>query len=58
MKTKIVCFDFGRLSDIDVGCRYVIMCKPHWWDKWRIRDWVNRDTPKFYMTWEEARKHL
>ena len=58
MKTKIVCFDFGRISDIDVGCRYIIMCKPHWWNKWRIRDWENRYLPTFYESEEEAKKHL
>lgn len=58
MKTRISCFDFGRLSPKYGVKRYVIEYKLHWWSRWEIRDWVNRDTPKFYITWTEARKHL
>lgn len=58
MKTRIVCFDFGRLMPRYAAKRYVIECKPHWWSRWRIRDWENRHLPTFYESEEEARKHL
>lgn len=58
MKTRIVCFDFGRLSPKYGVKRYVIEYKLHWWSRWRIRDWENRYLPTFYDSKEEARKHL
>ena len=58
MKTRIVCFDFGRLSPKYGVKRYVIEYKLHWWNRWRIRDWENRYLPTFYESEEEAKKHL
>lgn len=59
MKTRISCFDFGRLSPYGVK-RYVIEYKLHWWSKWRIRDWSDKtyNIPMFYESIEQAKKHL
>ena len=60
MKTRIVCFDFGRLMPMYAAKRYVIEYKPHWWSKWRIRDWYDKtyNIPMFYESIEQAKKHL
>lgn len=58
MNTRIVCFDFGRIDPAFGAKRYVIECKPHWWSRWRIRDWYDRNTPVFYESMAEAKKHL
>ena len=59
MKTRITVFDFGRIApSISNRLRYVIECKPHWWSRWRIRDWSDANTPTFYPSEEEARRHL
>jgi hypothetical protein len=59
MRTRIVCYDFGRISDF--GCkRYVIEIKRHWWSRWEIRDWSDKNlmTPRFYENVKEALGHL
>ena len=59
MKTRTTCFDFGRIApSIGNGLRYVIEYKPHWWSRWRIRDWESEHCPTFYKSEEEARRHL
>lgn len=60
MKTRISCFDFGRLSPKYGVKRYVIEYKLHWWNKWRIRDWYDKthNIPTFYESREQAEKHL
>ena len=60
MKTRIVCFDFGRLMPRYTAKRYIIECKPHWWSRWRIRDWYDKvhNIPTFYENREQAEKHL
>mgnify|MGYP001570057258 CR=1 FL=1 len=60
MKTCIVCFDFGRLMSRYAAKRYVIEYKPHWWSRWRIRDWYDKahNIPTFYENREQAEKHL
>lgn len=60
MKTRISCFDFGRITPMYGQKRYVIEYKPHWWSKWRIRDWSDKtfNIPTFYESIEQAKKHL
>ena len=59
MRTRITYLDFGRIApSIGNGLRYVIECKPHWWSRWRIRDWSDANIPTFYNSEEEARRHL
>ena len=60
MKTRIAAFDLGRISPLFGEIVYVIECKPHWWSRWKIRDWsdkLNR-IPTFYESIELAKKHL
>lgn len=59
MKLRIDCLDFGRMSRFGTK-RYVIKIKPHWWSKWRIRDWEDESIhmPRFYSSKEEALLHL
>lgn len=56
MRIRIVCLDFGRTAPGLWGLkRYVIEYKPHWWSRWRIRDWENRYLPTFYESEEETK---
>ena len=61
MNTRIVCLYFGRIAPGLSGLkRYVIEYKPHWWSRWRIRDWYDKthNIPTFYESREQAEKHL
>lgn len=61
MRARITALDLGRIAPIFTGIsgiRYVIEYKPHWWSRWRIRDWESEHCPTFYNSEEEARRHL
>lgn len=60
MKTRITIHRFGGASNDRQFTRYRIEIKKHWWSKWRIRDYEDKEKmrPLYYKTYLEAVNNL